>query len=757
MSSTPQSPDPNTIDRRVPAHVPPAQIRRARQPVSAVRPPNSSNGLTPALVWSVFCKTWKWVLPLGLILAVAAGAIVWVMHVPRYEAKALVKIEAEVPFIAFDDGRGGTDSDRYVQTQIETLRGPVVLNPLLARPEVARLPEIRSQFDQLRYLQEHLKVRQVGKSELYEIAYTSESAEASATVANLTVAEYLRVQNRTETERSRLVLDMLEKERLARKEKVDSLRTTVVNLAKDLTGRDPFGQGVITDISAYSPAGTLYQEITETDVALEVLKAELQAVRNAPIVAADKAVASGMLDLEISSRADVRRLEGQIAEVDDRIAQIKSKPRTKIGDSWESDPEYSRLKELASTTRKELDDLRKTIRTELIASREEQQKVEQQMLIALKTREIDTLKKKQQMLSMKLDDHLEDLKAGGAQSAELEFAKSELEREQKVFELIAARKLALQTESRAPARVTLMDEARVPASAIEPIPYKMLLVACSVALLLPLGLAVGREAVVRRIRDGEQLATEAELPLLGEVARLPTRKVDTRRKLLAPQQRDLLVYTESIDSLRTNLALTEQVGMPGQCKIVAICSAVSGEGKTNVATSLAMSISQASSKPTLIIDADLRDSDVAHYLNVPAKPGVTEVLTGKADIADAIHRVGDTRTYVLPAGANLFSPHRLTEGTKIQDLLKELRESFGTIVIDTPPVLAASESLVFAKAADLVVFCSLAEVSRSKQVRAATERLDSTGANVAGAVLSGVSLQQYVYRYGKYAAHQHEA
>ena len=82
---------------------------------------------------------------------------------------------------------------------------------------------------------------------------------------------------------------------------------------------------------------------------------------------------------------------------------------------------------------------------------------------------------------------------------------------------------------------------------------------------------------------------------------------------------------------------------------------------------------------------------------------------------------------------------------------RALRQKFCTIVIDTPPILGASESLVYAKAADLVVFCSLADVSRVKQVRLAVDRLQSTGANLAGAVLSGVPVSRYVYSYGSYA------
>jgi capsular exopolysaccharide synthesis family protein len=197
--------------------------------------------------------------------------------------------------------------------------------------------------------------------------------------------------------------------------------------------------------------------------------------------------------------------------------------------------------------------------------------------------------------------------------------------------------------------------------------------------------------------------------------------------------------------------LTENLGVPGYPQVIAICSATSGEGKTSIATSLAMSIAEATMQPTLVFDADFRSPEVGTFLEVPNDPGITEVLSGTSNMEQAIHRVGDTLAYVLPAGKGDVNPHHILQGSKIDDLLKTLREKYSTIVIDTPPILSASDALVYAKAADLVVFCSLAEVSRAKQVRLAVDRLHATGANVAGAVLSGVSFNQYIDRYGVYA------
>jgi Mrp family chromosome partitioning ATPase len=84
------------------------------------------------------------------------------------------------------------------------------------------------------------------------------------------------------------------------------------------------------------------------------------------------------------------------------------------------------------------------------------------------------------------------------------------------------------------------------------------------------------------------------------------------------------------------------------------------------------------------------------------------------------------------------------------ELLARLRTTYPAIIIDTPPILGASESIVLAKVADAVLFCSLCGVSKVKQVRLAVERLEHAGVNLAGAVLSGSSVERYAFTYGYY-------
>jgi Mrp family chromosome partitioning ATPase len=112
------------------------------------------------------------------------------------------------------------------------------------------------------------------------------------------------------------------------------------------------------------------------------------------------------------------------------------------------------------------------------------------------------------------------------------------------------------------------------------------------------------------------------------------------------------------------------------------------------------------------------------------------------------------RLFVLPAGDSSQNyPAHVFSGDRFREVLAELRQHFDRIIIDMPPVLLASETLLIAKEADAVLMCALHDFSRSGQVKHAYERLVGARVNVIGAVLNGVPLQTYSYHYNnrKYA------
>ena len=190
-------------------------------------------------------------------------------------------------------------------------------------------------------------------------------------------------------------------------------------------------------------------------------------------------------------------------------------------------------------------------------------------------------------------------------------------------------------------------------------------------------------------------------------------------------------------------------------RILAVTSAVNHEGKTSVASQLALSLARATGKTTLLIDGDMRSPDVHQVFGVAQGPGLAEVLSDECSLADAIVATHNEHVHVLPAGEIKVSPHQLLGNGSWKSLLEQIPSSYGYVIIDTPPVLAASEALVLAKAADATLLCVMRDVSRADQVRKAAERLLTAGGRPVGTVLSGVPMSRYKYGYGIYPSPSH--
>ena len=343
-----------------------------------------------------------------------------------------------------------------------------------------------------------------------------------------------------------------------------------------------------------------------------------------------------------------------------------------------------------------------------------------------------------------------------AENLLLGFKRDELAQSQKVLERIIERQIALETEKGAPRQVVWLDPAKVPVAPVELLPYKMMSMAGLLALLAPFGLAIGWEKIAERIGGSDDLERQLRMQVMGEIARLPMRRYAVPQTGAMKAGSELRIFEESVDSLRTALTLSNGLH---DMRILAITSAASHEGKTSVASQLAISLARASGKPTLLIDGDMRSPDVHRVFGIDRGPGLAEVLSQQCRLGDAVVKTSNPNVYLLPAGRLKVSPHRLLGNGAWKAVLEQLPTGFRYVVIDTPPVLAASEALVLAKSADASLLCVMRDVSRTDQVRKASDMLHMAGGRPVGTVLNGVPVSNYKYRYGVYPtqeAHEKE-
>jgi polysaccharide biosynthesis transport protein len=185
-------------------------------------------------------------------------------------------------------------------------------------------------------------------------------------------------------------------------------------------------------------------------------------------------------------------------------------------------------------------------------------------------------------------------------------------------------------------------------------------------------------------------------------------------------------------------------------RVLAVASAVSREGKTSLACQLAISMASASGEPTLLIDGDIRSPDIHRIFGIDRSPGLVDVLAGDASPDEAIETGFSDSLHLLTAGQLTTSPHRLFGGGELAQLIETLKGKYRYVIIDTPPILPASEALVIARSADATIVCARRDFSRIGQVKEAFARLQAAGIKTAGAVLNGIPSRDYASRYGSY-------
>ena len=187
------------------------------------------------------------------------------------------------------------------------------------------------------------------------------------------------------------------------------------------------------------------------------------------------------------------------------------------------------------------------------------------------------------------------------------------------------------------------------------------------------------------------------------------------------------------------------------CKVVAVTSSISGEGKTVSTVNLAVNLASTGRKKVLLIDLDLRKSDLAKGLRFPSIPGLAELLAGTACLNEVLRHVVEQGVDVIPSGMRVSAPWEMISGEKFRILLKELRGQYDILLLDTPPMAPVSDTLVLRDLVDGVVLVYRLGYTPHTLFRQALE--DVGEKKLIGVLLNGVEQQseRYYHKYyGKY-------
>jgi capsular exopolysaccharide synthesis family protein len=608
-----------------------------------------------------------------------------------------------------------------------------------ALQSVQHLKELADKKDAIVWLAENLRVRSPANTELMEVSYQARAPGDAQLIVDAVVNAYLNFQRDRVQDSTDEMIRLLEAEADRRSIRVKDLREDVKDQMQKLTGRDPFNPAQ-RNAPIDSPLAALNDRLTQAIVALEVAKANLSANEQKPVRSFIPTDAE-ILRL-VADSPQIRAVHESLREFEEKLANLKS--TTPKAEETASYKRYvRRIDELKRSLDRDQRLLFDNIKEEaLLSSDQRREEALMQLKDSIERGEVEV-----RILQEQYDQQVKDATASGGESLELEFLRMELEREEKVFTLISDKTLQLKANQAAPGQVQRIDEkASYPLEPVRWAPWTPLLVVSLLGLTTPFGLALVWERTAKRVADASSLIS-SDLHVVAEVAALPVTSRSDSYSSSVRSKRELSLFEESIDSLRTGLRLSRQFR---DMQVLAVCSAVSREGKTSLSSQLAVSIARSSGEKTLLIDADMRAPNISQVFDIPNEIGLANVLAKENSLEEAIHKGYSELLHLFPAGQLTTSPHKLVGDDSFHRIIDELRKDYRYIIVDTPPILAAGESLVLSVAADAALVCAMRNHSRAEQVREAYTRLERADANPIGVVLNGVPVHRYAYSYGSY-------
>jgi succinoglycan biosynthesis transport protein ExoP len=191
---------------------------------------------------------------------------------------------------------------------------------------------------------------------------------------------------------------------------------------------------------------------------------------------------------------------------------------------------------------------------------------------------------------------------------------------------------------------------------------------------------------------------------------------------------------ETFRSLRTAVLYSGEATPP---KLLVVTSAVAAEGKTVTALNLAATLADAGWR-VLLMDGDLRDPRCHQAFGLVNRHGLSSVLAGQCDVDAVIQQPDGPGLAVVTAGPAPPNPSEVIGSVRMHELLERLRARYDFLIVDTPPVLAATDAVVLARQADGVVLVVKGQASPRALVRQARDRLVHARANLLGVVVNDV-------------------
>ncbi len=307
--------------------------------------------------------------------------------------------------------------------------------------------------------------------------------------------------------------------------------------------------------------------------------------------------------------------------------------------------------------------------------------------------------------------------------------------------------------------VRIVDTAIEPVQPIKPKKLLVLILSVFVGGFIGTLIALLRNMLRTGIKDSGQIENELDLPVYATVPRSPIQesriKILKKKKsipILAVKNSDDIAI-ESLRSIRTaiHFALAN-----AKNNIIMIAGPSPEVGKSFISTNLATIFAQGD-KRVLLIDADMRRGYMHKYFDVDVKPGLSELLSGQADLQKVLHKTQVANLDVITRGKSPTNPSEILSSNQFKELLEQLQSQYDHIIIDTPPVLAVTDGIIISQYTGVNLIVARYAKSQMKELELTVNRFEQAGVKVNGFILNDIQRASAGYGYGYNYAYAYKA
>jgi len=668
----------------------------------------------------------RWIVLATTVVALTATLIYVTKATPIYTSTSRVYVEQSGPKIFTEREEGVmTQSKNYLYTQAELLTSTPILTAALENPSLLKMQTFFGIDNHISYMKNTLQVSVGKRDDILSVSFDSPYPAEGAQVVNVVVDAYITYHATSKKSTSAEVLKILEVTKDKRSEELTQKFKAMVDFRNDnpalgLEGRQ--GNVINEELERWS---TALNEAQKDAISSQSFYESTKEMIGDPVTLKQFVEAQRARGVNAARDSEAADLKSRLVQFQDRLAD-------RLRQMTRDHPAVKALEAEIANLTSQIADLDKEFAQAQLA-------VAEQEYLEAKKREgqYAAYYEEQCQQAIELDQQLNRYR----------LLESDWDRAQKEYDIVVQHIKDLNVTADVGAlNITILEYARPADKPSEPQKSRYMAMALVMGLVFGGGLGLVRNLTDQTLRSAEEISAALNMPVLGVVPSM------SRGESIASRGQKTHLdsksqWAEAYRTIRTAIFF----GAPkGEAKTILITSPTPADGKTTLASNLAIAMAQAEQR-VVLLDADFRKPMQRRIFGFNhEKRGLSSILAGAVRLEDAIYRTEIQGLDLLACGPDVPNPAEILNSEAFAKLLELLANTYDRIVIDSPPVMPVTDALILGAICDVVVLVLRAEKSTRKTSQQARHGLLSVGAHVLGVVVNDVPKKG---RYGYYSSY----